>query len=318
MDFIDQLIRYYESEYKAGYFIGGVVGGVLLIAAILLFKFANPLSLLKGMAFPLLFAGIFMGIGGGVSARYTQRSYAEKLKLYHKDKQAFFKEEVPKAEATHRSWFGIRVFWSIIAGAGVLLMLAAKKNYLMGVGLGLLLFGVVGHIEEAISFRRNERYHKAVLKAAAVSNHLIPVQGTKPADLKKISTDSLKTAVSPPDSQDTTANSVPHIKSGHGVKYVSKIEPDRIIKQEISSSGGKNIIANAAATDDTVVKENLIPDSLDVISDEQDYSASRAAASPNFEISEAAKDRRAGDYNGAMLIRRNSGDKRHCWFKKSN
>ena len=310
MDFIDQLIRYYESEYKAGYFIGAVVGGVLLTAAILLFKFANPLSLLKGLTFPLLFAGIFMGIGGGGSAYYTQRSYAEKLKLYHKDKQAFFKQEVPKTEATHRSWFGIRVWWSIVAGAGLLLMLAAKRNYLMGVGLGLLLFGIIGHIEEAISFRRNERYYKAVLKAAEAwvnKDQLIPGQGTKPADLKEISTDAIK-AAAPLDLKKTTDPVLP--------------KPDHITKQEESPSTSVRKITDStsssliASTPD--IKENLMTDSQEMISNEQEDNGSRAAASPNFEIGEAAKDRRAGDYNGALLIRRNSGDKRHCWFKKSN
>lgn len=310
MDFIDQLIRYYESEYKAGYFIGAVVGGVLLTAAILLFKFANPLSLLKGLALPLLFAGIFMGIGGAGSGYYTRQSYAEKLKLYHKDKQAFFKQEVSKTEATHRSWFGIRVWWSIVAGAGVLLMLAAKKNYLMGVGLGLLLFGIIGHIEEAISFRRNERYYKAVLKAAAAGLNKDPAQRTKPADLKEISTDPIKTAV-PADLKkipDTVLQ-----------------KPDHTAKQKkstsIPSSVNEGIITSsliAAAPDDLAVKENLVSDTLEIAAAEQDYNGSRAKASPNFEIGEAAKDRRAGDYNGALLIRKNSGDKKHCWFKKSN
>lgn len=292
MDFIHQLIRYYESEYKAGYFIGAMVGGVLLMAAILLFKFANPLSLLRGLTFPLLIAGVFMGIGGAGSGYYTQHSYAEKLKLYHKDKQEFFKQEVPKAEATHKSWFGIRVWWSIVAGAGVLLMLSFKKNYLMGVGLGLLLFGIIGHIEEAISFKRNERYYKAVRKAAAE------------AELNKDSVASVD-PIKP-------ADPVTQIK--HDPKKEGSFSTPLAIKKIAGCAITSSLIEGMPVG--IVENEDLMPDSLQAIPAEQQYGGSPAAVSPNFEIGEAAKDRRAGDYNGALLIRRNTSGGKHCWFKK--
>jgi hypothetical protein len=166
MDFLESIILYYNSEYKAGYFIGAVIGGLLLLAVILLWKFASPFSLLKGLTIPLLIAGIFMGIGGSLSGHFTQKAYLEKMKLYQQNRREFFKQEVAKVQRIHKSWFGIRVWWTIVAIAGLTVAIAAKKNYTIGVGIGVLIFGLLGHVEEAISYHRNETYKNFVLKAA--------------------------------------------------------------------------------------------------------------------------------------------------------
>lgn len=166
MDFLKSLVYYYNSEYKAGYFIGSVIAGLLLLIAFLLWKFASPFSLIKGLAIPLLIAGVFMGIGGSLSGYFTQKSYPEKVKLYQQDKHNFFKQEVAKVQRTHKSWFGIRLWWTIVAIAGLSIAVSAKKDYTIGLGLGILFFGLLGHLEEAISYHRNETYKDAVIKAA--------------------------------------------------------------------------------------------------------------------------------------------------------
>ncbi len=171
LDFIENILRYYHTESRHGY-IGAGVGALLLVSALLLWKFANPLSLFKGLSLPFLIIGLIMGIGGSLDGYTTRRALPGKMSLYREDQQAFFKEEVPKVERTHRSWFGIRIFWSVITVAGVALLFTVKKNYWIGVGLGTLLLGAMGHIEEAVSFKFNEKYRQEVLDG---SRHLSSV-----------------------------------------------------------------------------------------------------------------------------------------------
>lgn len=165
MGFVKEILWYYHSEARHGY-TGAVVGLIFLIAVVLLIKLTNPLAWLRGLAIPFFIGGLIFGIGGTMDGRVTQKALPEKVGLYRQDPRTFFKEEVPKVERTHRSWFGIRLFWSIITITGLTLLLTLRKNFWLGVGLGALLLGIIGHVEEAISMKRNERYYREVLESA--------------------------------------------------------------------------------------------------------------------------------------------------------
>jgi len=165
MNFIQQILQYYNNESKHSY-ISAIAGVLLLTAAFLFLIIANPLTWLRGLSIPLLIGGLIFGIGGALNGRVTQKVQPKKVRLYNQDRQAFFKEEVPKVERTHRSWFGIRLFWSLIAVAGLALLLTVKKDFWMGVGIGTFLVSMMGHVEEAISMRRNESYYRQVLDSA--------------------------------------------------------------------------------------------------------------------------------------------------------
>jgi hypothetical protein len=137
-----------------------------LVAVFLLLRIAHPLTWLRGLSIPFLIGGLIFGIGGAINGRITQKVQPGKVQLYKQDRQAFFKEEVPKVERTHRSWFGIRLFWSLMAVAGLALLFSVKKDFWMGVGLGTILISLMGHVEEAISMKRNESYYRQVLESA--------------------------------------------------------------------------------------------------------------------------------------------------------
>lgn len=167
MDFLQKMIDYYQNE--SGHNSLKVIGSViflLFIGAFLSWKLANPLSIAKGLTIPLIIGGLFFGIAGSISGRYTKKLFAEKLRLYEQDRPAFFKDEVARVEKIHKSWFGVRAFWTIIGLGGLGLLVFAKKNYLMGVGLGILIVGLLGHIVETFSYQRNENYRNTVLEAA--------------------------------------------------------------------------------------------------------------------------------------------------------
>jgi len=184
MDFLQKMITYYQNE--SGHNSLKVLASAVLLlflGGFLSWKFAGPLSILKGLTIPLFIGGLFFGIAGAASGIHTKRTFVEKLKLYERDKTAFFTAEVPRVEKIHKSWFGIRLTWGLVAFSGLGLLLFAKRHYMMGVGLGILIFGLVGQIVEAFSFHRNEQYYKAVLEATQMNQ---PKQDIKPDQNKPV------------------------------------------------------------------------------------------------------------------------------------
>jgi hypothetical protein len=143
-----------------------VIGGLLIIGGLLFWKFAGPLSLVKGLTIPLFAFGLLTGLGGGVDAYFTKKALPEKIARYNKDKSAFFKEETAKVGKTHRSWKAIRWAWAGMSFVGLGLLLTMKKNYWIGVGLGTLLLGAAEYIAETGSMKFNEKYYHRVMDAA--------------------------------------------------------------------------------------------------------------------------------------------------------
>ena len=162
MDFLNTIIKHYLRESQQG--LGAAIfGGLLLIAAILLFRFAHPLSFLRGMTIPFLLIGLVMGLGGSVDSYLARRSVSESTMLYQKDRKAFLDQESIKVQKTHRSWRKIILFWSLISVTGIALLFSAGKSYRAGVAIGTILVSIAGHVEEAISRNFNEKYYHQVM-----------------------------------------------------------------------------------------------------------------------------------------------------------
>ncbi|ANI89451.1 hypothetical protein A9P82_09175 [Arachidicoccus ginsenosidimutans] len=175
--FVENILKHYIRESQQGY--GSTIFGViLLIAAILLFKFAAPLSLLKGLAIPSFLIGLIMGLGGVTDGHFARKSITEQISLYENNREAFFNQEVPKVEKIHKSWKDIRIIWSVITLTGITLLFAAKKDYLKGVALGTIILSLAGHTEEAISKNFNEKYYKEVLEEAVKNDSVSLNNGT--------------------------------------------------------------------------------------------------------------------------------------------
>lgn len=154
---------YYQSEYKHGYITAILASGLLLACALALWKLSGSAPLLKGLSTALVVGGFIFVIGGTWAGIKTHKELPEKIRVFRHDAKSFFKEEVIKVERIHQNWFGIKLTWSLVGAAGLILLVVATKNYWIGWGLGLLLIGLIAHVEEIISFRRNELYRHEVL-----------------------------------------------------------------------------------------------------------------------------------------------------------
>lgn len=164
MDFTEHIITYYSTESKHG-FAGGMVSGiVLLVAAILFWRVSNPSTILKGFSVVIFVGGLIFGLGGYYAGSTAKKALPEKTKLYQTDKQEFLEKEVIKVEGIHKSWAGIKIFWTVFIALGLILIFTTSKPFWTGIAIGALIVGTIGHIEEAVSFQHNKKYRNEVIR----------------------------------------------------------------------------------------------------------------------------------------------------------
>jgi uncharacterized protein (DUF58 family) len=164
MEYVNNIVWYYSTESKHAYFMGAGSGVILLLAAIIIITLLAPSPILKGLALALLIGGLMFFTGGFFAGRSSQKSLQPKVESYNKDQKRFITEEYIKVEKTHKGWLPIRIFWSLVIALGVALLLFTSLSFWVGVAMGALIVGTLGHVEEAISYQHNEKYRKEVHK----------------------------------------------------------------------------------------------------------------------------------------------------------
>lgn len=164
MDFTEHIITYYSTESKHGFSGGLVLGIVLLIAAVLFWWFSNPSSISKGLSIALLVGGLILGLGGFYTGYTAKNILPEKTTSYQHSQRQFIKKEYIKVENIHKSWWIIRTFWTLFILIGIILIFTTTRKFYLGIAIGLLVVGTMGHIEEIISYQHNEKYRGEVLK----------------------------------------------------------------------------------------------------------------------------------------------------------
>ncbi|WCT14089.1 hypothetical protein [Mucilaginibacter jinjuensis] len=262
-------------------------------------KLAGPLSVLKGLTIPLIIGGLFFGIAGAASGVYTKRSFVEKLKLYEHDKPAFFKAEVPRVEKIHKSWFGVRLVWTVVALSGLSLLIFAKKNYLMGVGLGILLFGLMGHVVEAFSYARNEKYKNDVLKEAGAEHLSVSYQ-------QPISVDDVSHLIeSPVETEQKKARLKSPLEQPDSVRNESRLR-DTILLKEV----------NGLKTISTPITDSDLKIVADQINEVQKADSTGDFSQVKLSINSKIKGKKLIDYYNSDLIQKDGINVKHCWVKK--
>lgn len=163
MNFPENIVLYYTTESKHGLYIGSLSGSVLIIASFVAWKFSIGTSMYRGLTLPLLIGGFLFLVGGFYAFHTARKEEGVKVELYNTSTSRFFSSEAKKVESIKKQWLPIQVFWSLILLAGIFIFYYTTKHYFTGVALGVLIIGVMGHIEEFISFQHNEKYRIEIL-----------------------------------------------------------------------------------------------------------------------------------------------------------
>ncbi len=164
MDFTEHIITYYSTESKHGFSGGLALGIVLLIAAVLFWWFSNPSSISKGLSITLLVGALIFGLGGFYAGYTAKNILPEKTVSYLHNQKQFIEKEHIKIENIHKSWWIIRVFWTLFILVGLIIIFTTTRHFYLGIAIGFLVVGTIGHIEEIISYQHNENYRCEVLK----------------------------------------------------------------------------------------------------------------------------------------------------------
>lgn len=170
MDFTEHIITYYNTESRHG-FAGGMLSGIILLTiAILFWWFSNPQTIFKGLAVIFFVGGLIFGLGGYYAGSSAKKAIAEKIQSYQTDKQNFIDNEFEKVENIHKSWTGIKSFWTAFVVLGLILIFTTSKPFWIGIAIGSMIIGTLGHIEETVSMQHNQKYRAEVLQLKS-NNH---------------------------------------------------------------------------------------------------------------------------------------------------
>jgi hypothetical protein len=290
MNLLQTIINYYHGEARHGFW-AAIIGGLLLIGSMVLWKWASPLPLLKGFAVPMLLFGLLMGIGGAADNIYTKKSTPGKIALYQKDSTAFLKQEKVKIEKTHRGWHGIRIFWGILGFGGVLFSLLIRKPFWIGAGLGTVALAIFLSPFEFYSMRFNERYYHAIQSATLQEAN---------NNAREIHTDTQQQATIQQTQIDPQVNE-------H--KY-AKPETNTLPR----NTATRDSIKALSAPDLTTV---VITDSVNFNSPDDLKLPVLANEVAQISPQETVKEKKVLDYYNTDLIQANGVNAKHCWFSKN-
>ncbi|NDV96617.1 hypothetical protein D0T84_17105 [Dysgonomonas sp. 521] len=155
----EYMVKYYLSEQNWAILVG-IIGIVLLIMGITLWRTSETNSLNRGIGYALLAGGIIFAAAGTGVAIYNRTKAVEIEKIVHiDDTEAKASETVRMENVMSSSYKGaIIMFTSCIILGLIAILLLGHNPLIRGIGLGLLLFGTIGHFMESNSMKRNNAY----------------------------------------------------------------------------------------------------------------------------------------------------------------
>lgn len=157
MDLLHHMTEYYKGERLGAicYTVGGIVFTLLAFA---IWKVAEPGTITRGMLIPVAIVGVLGCVVGPLLLRSNNQRLEDFAKEITTDATAFHTKESTRMAGVHRTWFPLKVAWTVLLAAGVILAFVGGTPIWKGVGLGLLLIGAVGHTVDGIASERSRIY----------------------------------------------------------------------------------------------------------------------------------------------------------------
>lgn len=165
MSFVEILQEYFRGEKQAGIALA-VVGIGLLAGAAWVYR-TQPGAFAWTLVIPLLLFGLAFGGGGAFLAVRSDRQITELAARYEQDPRALVAEEVPRMAKVNANWPRLKVAWTVLIIVALVLLMAVRRDWSMGLGLSLLLLSTILFFTDVFAERRAEPYTKALEQAAA-------------------------------------------------------------------------------------------------------------------------------------------------------
>lgn len=163
MEFIDHAIDWCKGEIFEGKLIL-LFGLLVIIAAILFFKFGGTPNA-KAMLFPLLILGLLFTIMGGGIAYNNNKRIIEYQKAYEEDAEAFVLSEKERAD-NFISWYPkTRWIFAIIGIIGIAMNIFWATPLMRAIGVTLIILLLSTYVIDHFSEERADTYYKHILEA---------------------------------------------------------------------------------------------------------------------------------------------------------
>jgi len=154
----EYILQYYASE-KQGAVWGIALGIVVMAVAVWLWRRPGNPGLQQGMGYALLGAGTLIVLATLVTVVYNNRRILHTKAMPVASNIDLQRSEVSRMEKVMATaYIGGLVTFSVAAAFGMGLLTLAQKQIVKGIGMGLLLFGLLGMGAEMLSMKRNRRY----------------------------------------------------------------------------------------------------------------------------------------------------------------
>lgn len=167
MTFVEILQEYFRGEKQTG--IALAVVGVGLVAGSLWVFRAQTGGFAWGLAVPLLLVGLAFGGGGAFLALRSDRQITELAARHEKDPAALVAEEAPRMAKVNAAWPRLKLVWTVVIAASLVLLMVARREWASGLGLALLLVSTILFFTDVFGERRAVPYTRALEQAAGRS-----------------------------------------------------------------------------------------------------------------------------------------------------
>jgi hypothetical protein len=111
------------------------------------------------LAVPVLVVALAGAIGGPMLVIRTDRQVRELTAL---DAARIREIEVPRMAKVNANWPRLKLGWCALLMIGMVLLMVVKREWAVGLGLGLILMGSLGFTIDVFAERRAETYTRAL------------------------------------------------------------------------------------------------------------------------------------------------------------
>lgn len=165
MDLLEIAHTYFRGERSAGIVLG--VAGVALCAFSVWIWRTQSGGFAWGLLVPLALVGLVGLAGGPLFVWKTARQVGELDAAYRADAEGTIASERTRMARVDANWPRLKIGWSVIALAALVLLMLVKRDWATGLGLALMLIATLLFFVDVFAERRAVPYTDALARAAA-------------------------------------------------------------------------------------------------------------------------------------------------------
>lgn len=167
MSVLEAIQNYFQAEKQLG--MGLSVFGLVLLGIVFWVARTQAGGFAWGLAVPLAVAGLAFGGGGVFLAIRSDKQITEYTAQLEQTPDVFFQAETARMERVNANWSRIKIVWTVVMVAALVLLHLVRKEWATGLALAFLLLMTTLLFTDVFAERRAIVYTKALEHARAAA-----------------------------------------------------------------------------------------------------------------------------------------------------